>query len=402
MKTRLTLATIMVLCLSAFLQTFAIGKLIPCKMSKVQAFAMSKWYNSYEQGLELVNKKQYQMAISKFNEALKARDTDTQKIRTYGMHFIEYFPHREKGICFYYLGEMQQAQHELQLSMRQQYSARAQQYLTKIQSGSAVEKPPPPAVIIDKEPIKREPEPIISQPEPPTVAPPVKLVGERMGIAVLPFQTKGLGEEMGEINIVEQMMTIFYNLNRFKLYERTQLEKILEEQQLGMAGVIDASTAAEIGKGIGVDAIVLGTVTRSGSSLAIDARLIDTGTSEIITAQDDMSHRTNITELRAMINRLATKIINDLPLVEGYVIGVNGDQLMLDMGRKKNVKKGMKCIVYREGREIIHPITKKVLGKETEELGEVKLIEVYPEYSIGKVLFIKSGMFELGNRAITK
>jgi len=85
----------------------------------------------------------------------------------------------------------------------------------------------------------------------------------------------------------------------------------LEEQKLGMSGILDASTAAEIGKGIGVDAIVLGSVTKSGSNLAIDARLIDTETAEIITAQDEICHRTNIQNLKDAINRLAMEISQD-------------------------------------------------------------------------------------------
>jgi len=115
-----------------------------------------------------------------------------------------------------------------------------------------------------------------------------------------------------------------------------------------------------------------------------------------------MSSRTSIQDLKNMINRLALKISQDLPLVEGYVINVSGDQLTLDLGAAKGIKKGMKCIVYQEGREIIHPITKKVLGKETDELGELKLVQVYAEYSIGQVLKTKSGIFEVGNKIITK
>ena len=338
-------------------------------------------------------------AIAKFNEAIVVKNKDMKKIKTYGMHFMPYFPHREKGICYYNLGRFDDARRELTLSLRQQYSPRAQEYLSKLGTAPRpkVTRKPPNIVDTDDSKTNLTPvKPVIKTPSS------LKLVGERMGLAVLPFQTTGLGTEMGEINVVEQMMTTFYNLNRFKLFERTQMEAILEEQKLGMSGVLNASTAAQIGKGIGVDAIVLGSVTRSGRNLAIDARLIDTETAEIITAQDEMSNRTSIQELKDMINRLADKIYRDLPLVEGYVIGVNDDQLTLDFGSSKNVKKGMKCIVYKEGQDIIHPITKKVLGKKTEELGEVKLIAVYPEYSIGKIIITKAGMFEIGCKVITK
>lgn len=358
--------------------------------------AGGKWYNYYETGLKEMERGNWARAIENFKEALKTQDRDIKTIKTYGMHFIEYFPHREIGICFYHLGQPDLAKNELIISIKQEYSARAQEYLTKLGVTSISEVPVQPPAIPAAEERRLPPPPPVTTPEP------IKMVGERMGLAVLPFQTKGLGTEMGEINVVEQMMTTFYGLNRFKLFERSQLEKILEEQKLGMSGILDASTAAEIGKGIGVDAIVLGSVTRSGGNIAIDARLIDTETAQIITAQDEMSDRTSIPDLKEMINRLALKISQDLPLVEGYVINVSGDQLTFDFGSAKGVRKGMKCIVYREGRDIIHPITKKVLGKETEELGEVKLVQVFPEYSVGQVLKVRGGIFEVGNKSITK
>lgn len=358
--------------------------------------AGGKWYNYYETGLKEMERGNWARAIENFKEALKTQNRDIKTIKTYGMHFIEYFPHREIGICFYHLEQPDLAKNELIISIKQEYSARAQEYLSKLGVTSISEVPVQPPVIPAAEERRLPPPPPVTAPEP------IKMVGERMGLAVLPFQTKGLGTEMGEINVVEQMMTTFYGLNRFKLFERSQLEKILEEQKLGMTGILDASTAAEIGKGIGVDAIVLGSVTRSGANIAIDARLIDTETAQIITAQDEMSGRTSIPDLKEMINRLALKISQDLPLVEGYVINVSGDQLTFDFGSAKGVRKGMKCIVYREGRDIIHPITKKVLGKETEELGEVKLVQVFPEYSVGQVLKVRGGIFEVGNKSITK
>ena len=345
-----------------------------------------------------MKKEHWAKAIENFKEAVKTKYQDTKKIKTYGMHFIRYFPHREIGICFYHLGQYKVAERELKLSLSQEYSIRAQEFLSKVQGTPRIKvarQPLPPKVKETK---------IITQPPRPKITPPepIKLVGERMGIAVLPFETKGFGRSIGDINVVEQMMTTFYSLDRFKLFERTQLEKILEEQKLGQTGILNAATAAEIGKGIGVDAIVLGSVTTAGSNIAINARLIDTETAEIIAAQDEMSRRTTIQDLKNMITRLARKIAQDLPLVQGYVISVDGDKLTLDIGSNKGIKKGMKCIVYREGKEIIHPMTKKVLGKETEELGEVKLIAVYPEYSVGHVVLSKAGFFEVGNRVITK
>jgi tetratricopeptide (TPR) repeat protein len=49
----------------------------------------------------------------------------------------------------------------------------------------------------------------------------------------------------------------------FSIAERTEMERILKEQQLGMSGVIDDSQAAAVGKVLGIDAIISGSTNWS-------------------------------------------------------------------------------------------------------------------------------------------
>jgi tetratricopeptide (TPR) repeat protein len=49
----------------------------------------------------------------------------------------------------------------------------------------------------------------------------------------------------------------------FSFVERTEMERILKEQQLGMSGVIDDSQAATVGKILGIDAIISGSTNWS-------------------------------------------------------------------------------------------------------------------------------------------
>lgn len=51
----------------------------------------------------------------------------------------------------------------------------------------------------------------------------------------------------------------------FSFVERTEMERILKEQQLGMSGVIDDSQAATVGKILGIDAIVSGSTNWNSS-----------------------------------------------------------------------------------------------------------------------------------------
>jgi len=66
--------------------------------------------------------------------------------------------------------------------------------------------------------------------------------------------------------------------------EREKMEQVLNELGKSFSGMIDSSTAAEIGKMLGVEAIVVGTVADMGNSVDLRARLVDVGKSAAITA----------------------------------------------------------------------------------------------------------------------
>lgn len=375
--------------------------------------AGDEWFKAYEAGIEAMKSKDYNQAIAKFREAMQVQNEDKRKIRTYGMHFIPYFPHRETGIAMYYLGNLEDAKRHLQVSMRQTPSKRAQEFLNKISGGEA-----PPENMRQKvaERLKNARKPkTTATPGEPGLAEgaaekklivgqkTIKLVGERMGVAVMPFENKGASRDLGEI-VLDKMITAFFNTNRFKVVERAQLESILNEQQLGMTGVIDASTAAEIGKGIGVDAIILGSVAAAPSgAISLDARAIDTETATIIVAHDAYSGSSDAQSVRNTVENLANKFGASLPLVEGYVIKVDGNTITLDMGRTAGLRKGLKCIVYNEGAEVKHPITGEVLGKETKILAEVVVTESFEKMSSARILKSESDeMISVGDKFLTK
>ena len=66
--------------------------------------------------------------------------------------------------------------------------------------------------------------------------------------------------------------------------EREKLEQVLEEQKTSFTGMIDLATAAKIGKMLGVEAVVVGTVADMGNSVDIRARLVDVEKGVAITA----------------------------------------------------------------------------------------------------------------------
>jgi tetratricopeptide (TPR) repeat protein len=69
----------------------------------------------------------------------------------------------------------------------------------------------------------------------------------------------GVGSHMQEGKTLQQ--GAFTDV--FALIERSRLAQVLQEQRLGQAGVLDEAQAAQVGKVLGVDAIVVGTVSFS-------------------------------------------------------------------------------------------------------------------------------------------
>ena len=76
-------------------------------------------------------------------------------------------------------------------------------------------------------------------------------------------------------NLIQRGMTVV---------EREKMEQVLEELGKSFSGMIDSATAAEIGKMLGVEAIVVGTVADMGNSVDLRTRLVDVEKGTAITA----------------------------------------------------------------------------------------------------------------------
>ncbi len=100
----------------------------------------------------------------------------------------------------------------------------------------------------------------------------------RIVVAVAGF----VGDDTRLRNAITQTFTVsLAQSKRLRLVERERLAKILEEQKLENSGLVDPEQAARIGKLLGASKLVAGGVTRLGSLVSIDARLIDVETGKV-------------------------------------------------------------------------------------------------------------------------
>ncbi len=436
--------------------------------------AQDKFYTYYDRGLKYMQQQDWERAITEFKSAASLEFEDKVSKRTYGTHFIKYFPHQQMGIAYYYLGESSLAKKELDLSLAYYRTPEAEQYYQKVFGASdlpaeVVATRPPGAGVTDEKIVvlnkpskiekpKVEENPKEMKPEvsklPKSESKPINTdeqkelkkqqadldrqkadlekqkksladqrqrinaseklpagaltydpskvtqAGSRLAVAVMPFTMNGEGQNITN-SLTEKLITQFVNLRRFRVIERNAMDKIMNEQTLGMSGVVDENTAARVGKLVGADMIILGSITYSTGFVKVTARCIDTETAETIVAKDASTQNTEMSNVDHLVENVAIMIYNALPLVEGGIINTEDDQVYLDIGSAHGLRKGTKLIVFREGEVIKHPKTGEVIGKKVTKMGEISVAEVQEKMAIAKILN-KEGTIQIGDKVVVK
>lgn len=110
------------------------------------------WWNHYERGSLLAGEGAWEQAIEDYRQAIAGRektmaDAGSWSVRTYGMRFIDYFPHRELGIAHFNTGNFREAVAELETSLAITYTAKAAFFLNEARKGlsrsAATDRTPP-------------------------------------------------------------------------------------------------------------------------------------------------------------------------------------------------------------------------------------------------------------------
>jgi len=251
-------------------------------------------------------------------------------------------------------------------------------------------------------------------------------------VAVMDFENKTqyggwrLGQGASDILTTELVKT-----GKFNVMERDRLSAIIKEQNLGDSGRMDPSTAARIGKIVGVEYIITGAVTEYGQSSAggggggvdvgrtgyhstVDIRMVNATTGEIVFADNASAESSSVnvrvfgigggekfnekkaTEtMREAIEKLAAKITS-LPMQAGsgapvdtgpvVVADVYGDIITLNKGSNAGLKKGQSITISRKGRVIKDPNSGEILKVNYNKIGTIQLTEVAESYSQGKIV----------------
>jgi curli biogenesis system outer membrane secretion channel CsgG len=219
--------------------------------------------------------------------------------------------------------------------------------------------------------------------------------------------------------------------SKFSVIERDKLALVLKEQGLATSGAVDPTTAAKVGKLLGVKYIILGGIdkfainnTKGGigalgvggnlvqANATINLRFIDTTTAErIVSISSDGEVKKgggflNGTSLSRdnewgiaseTVQKTAKAIVTKLTTgdylarvssaatpgaLEGKVVKVDGNRAYINLGASSGIKMGDTFNIINVGEALIDPDSGKRLGADEKQIGSGSVTEVQAEFAI--------------------
>ncbi|MFQ5674491.1 MAG: CsgG/HfaB family protein [bacterium] len=228
------------------------------------------------------------------------------------------------------------------------------------------------------------------------------------------WNRKGVGEGMAEMITTELVKT-----GNYRVIERQELDKILNEQDLGTSGIVTPQSAAQVGKALGVELAVMGAVTEFGykksdtggrikgfglgvqsqsATVALDCRMVNTTTGEIVAAENVRKEKSSkglkvstrklsFNDRKSFDESLVGKAARDavkgvIKLIDknapkipwqAKVVTVKNGSVYINAGATSGLQSGDVFAIYQKGEELVDPDTGLSLGSMDTKIGEIKV-----------------------------
>jgi hypothetical protein len=121
---------------------------------------------------------------------------------------------------------------------------------------------------------------------------------------------------------------------------------------------------------------VTGLLTRSGFGFV----LAFVASSVLVVARSPATLAQEMASSRAA-EEAAARLVQAFPTLQGSVVGIDGDRILIDLGSRQKIYQGMELQVYREGEDVKHPVSGQILGKRDRRLGLLRVVEVKEGFS---------------------
>jgi len=228
------------------------------------------------------------------------------------------------------------------------------------------------------------------------------------------YGTKSVGD-----GITDMVTTELVKTDEYRVIEREQINQLLREQDLGTSGIVTVESAAKVGQMLGVEIAVFGSVTEFGykqrnsgvnirgkrlgvgkqsAVAAIDLRMVNTATGEIISAENVRETKSALSGNvavsgvsfnsqndfdQSLVGKVTRKAVDDVVEIvadnadripwSAKVITVQGSSVYINSGAVDGVEVGDTFKVFRQGKALVDPDTGLELGTIDKEVGVLEV-----------------------------
>jgi len=256
--------------------------------------------------------------------------------------------------------------------------------------------------------------------------------GAKARVAIMNFENNSTwtwwGDNLGRA-AADELTTQLVQTGKFTVVERTQLDALLAEQNLGASGRVTASTAAKVGKLLGVQLVMTGSITQfsiervsagfrgiggsySKAESKLDVRLINTETGEILAVAEGEGNkkmgggyfkgagaertfdqgaaqealRPAVEHVVAKVSAQASQFASLQPAPpEGQIVGGKDGLFYINRGENAGVKVGQHFDVSRVTDEI-KDADGRVLDQVIKKVGVIEVTQVLSQSAVCKVV----------------
>ena len=264
------------------------------------------------------------------------------------------------------------------------------------------------------------------------------LAQARVRVAVMDFQNNSTwhfwGDKLGAA-AADELATQLVKSGQFTVLERQQIDAILAEQNFGASGAVTAATAAKVGKLLGVQLILTGSITQfsvkrtsvsvrgiggtyANAESILDARLVNTETGEVmlvaegqgnkrmgggsfkgVRAEQTFDQGAAQEALRPAVEQVVVRLVEQSGSLqsmqpaapEGQIVSTRDGSYYINRGRSAGVKLGQRFDVHRVVDEI-KDTDGRLLDRVIEKVGVLEVIQVLSQSAVCKLVSGAAGV----------
>lgn len=264
------------------------------------------------------------------------------------------------------------------------------------------------------------------------------LAQAKIRVAVMNFENNSTwawwGDNLGAA-AADELATQLVQTGKYTVLERRELASILQEQNLGATGAVTPATAAKVGKLLGVQLILTGSITAfsikrtsiglrgiggtyANAESKVDARLVNTETGEVmvvatgqgnkrmgggyfrgVSAEQTFDQGAAQEALRPAVEQVVAKLTEQSGSLtsltpaapEGQIVSTRAGLYYINRGQAAGIKVGQKFSVHHVVDEI-KDADGRLLDKVIEETGVLEVTQVLSQSAVCKLVSGKAAV----------